>query len=87
MVSWHKQSSLHSLRDNTQHRKHGKTQFIYHLFAYNISSFVAEQRENTTKSHLPDLFTPVEREYIPGDQTIRMRLGLDDFHPTTVLPI
>jgi hypothetical protein len=64
--------------------KFGKHEILEIL---DISSFVAEQRENTTKPRLPDLLTPVEREYIPRDQTIRMRLGLDDFRPTTVLPI
>ena len=42
-----------------------------------ISSFVAEQRENTTKQNLPNLITPLEQVYIPADETIRMRLGLD----------
>lgn len=52
-----------------------------------ISSFVAEQRENTTKQRLPDLFTPIERVYIPADETIRKRLGLEDVRSTTDAPI
>ncbi len=48
-----------------------------------ISPFVAEQRKNTTKQHLPDLLTPIERVYIPADDTIRMRLGLDDVRSTS----
>ncbi len=64
--------------------KFGKHEILEIL---DISSFVAEQRENTTKQRLPDLFTPAEREYIPGDETVRMRLGLDDVHPVTAIPI
>ncbi len=47
------------------------------LEIFDISSFVAEQRDNTTKHRLPDLLTPVERIYIPYDETIRMRIGLE----------
>ncbi len=49
------------------------------LAILDISSFVAEQRANTTKQRLPDLITPVERVYIPHDVAIRIRIGLDDF--------
>jgi hypothetical protein len=51
-----------------------------------ISSFVAEQRENRIKQRFPDLITPVERIYIPQDESIRIRLGLEDIHPDTMLP-
>jgi hypothetical protein len=47
------------------------------LEIFDISSFVAEQRENITKPRLPDLLTPVERIYIPDDEAIRLRIGLD----------
>lgn len=48
-----------------------------------ISPFVAEQRGNTIKQRLPELITPVERIYIPHDETIRIHLGLDDSYSTT----
>lgn len=41
-----------------------------------ISSFVAEQREHTTKLRLPELLTPVENPYLPSDPALRVQLGL-----------
>ena len=43
-----------------------------------ISAFVAEQRENTTKQRLLELLTPVERVYVPINASIRIRLGLEE---------
>jgi hypothetical protein len=47
-----------------------------------ISTFVAEQRENTTKQRLPELITPMERVYLPPDEATRTRLGLDAIQST-----
>ncbi len=62
-------------------RRYGRDETLEIL---DISAFVAEQRENITKERLGDLLTPVERVYLPEDETIRARLGLDEVHPTTV---
>ena len=42
-----------------------------------ISAFVAEQRENTTRQRSQEFLTPIERVYVPDDQVVRVRLGLD----------
>jgi hypothetical protein len=59
----------------------GKREIIEIL---DVSAFVAEQRENTTKERLPELLTPRERAYVPDDEAIRVRLGLDEVPPSIV---
>jgi hypothetical protein len=48
------------------------------LEVLDISTFVADQRENIKKTRLPELLTPLERVYIPEDPLIRFRLGLEE---------
>jgi hypothetical protein len=42
-----------------------------------ISEFVRAQRPNATRDHLSQLVTPVERIYLPADEAVAARLGLD----------
>ena len=44
-----------------------------------ISDFVAEQRMNVASWKGGDLLTPEERVYVPSDQAISERLGLDEW--------
>lgn len=46
-----------------------------------LSSFVAEQRQNISVERRVNLFIPVERVYLPSDPAIRLRLRLDEIKP------
>lgn len=42
-----------------------------------LSPFVVEQRQNTTKERILQLLTPLEQVYLPESEATRMRIGLD----------
>lgn len=59
-------------------KDYGKREILEIL---DFSTFVSEQRENTTTPRITELITPVERVYIPVEPNIRVRLRLDEFLP------
>ncbi len=56
------------------------------LEVLDVSAFVAEQRENTTRQRRPHLLVPVERLYVPDGLALRARLGLDESRSTITAP-
>jgi hypothetical protein len=48
-----------------------------------ISSFVMEQRMNTSTERIAELITPVERVYVPDDPEVQVRLGIDEIGTNT----
>ncbi len=56
------------------------------LEVVDISTFVEEQRENTTRQRLSHLIVPVEQLYIPHDPAVRARLGLDESGSNVTAP-
>jgi hypothetical protein len=48
------------------------------LQVHDLSAFVAEQRPNVDPARLAELWTPLERVYVPADPAVAARLGLAD---------
>ncbi len=49
-----------------------------------LTTFIEEQRPNSTTSRLSELIMPVERVYIPDDPNTRIRLKLDEIAPNNI---
>jgi hypothetical protein len=49
-----------------------------------LTTFVEEQRTNSTTSRFSELIMPVERVYIPDDPNTRIRLKLDEITPNNI---
>ena len=47
------------------------------LEVIDMTEFVASQRSNASAPGFPELVTPAECVYLPADDAIRQRLGLD----------
>lgn len=48
---------------------------------FDLTTFVAEQRNNLISTRIMELITPVERVYIPNDPDIHVKLNLDEYQP------
>jgi len=71
--SLHRRALQLGLRGKTL-REYGKKEIIE---IFDMTEFVAEQRNNITQEHREQLITPIERIYLPEDPEIRARLKLD----------